>query len=162
MTVARRRAIPGRWRCSRGAVSRGADGMAAKKVTTRKKVGKARTITSKSTARISSRKTKTAGKAAKPRASPKPISLGRPQLPGDSDLDLVFKDDFEARQCFAFLRVRKLWELEQLAPQDIVARLTQPVTSTIDRIRRKLADYNRFLSGDEDFAKTAKAEASAS
>jgi hypothetical protein len=64
----------------------------------------------------------------------------------------LFKEDYHARQVFDFLRVETVKELEQFTPQEIVHRLSQPVRQTVDGIRRKLAEKNRCLAGDEEYA----------
>lgn len=115
--------------------------------------------------------------AAKPKASPKPapapapvpaaprgkaapqpkkvaprVSLGRPTVVGEELLDLVFKEDFHARQIFVFLGVRTVRELEEFGPQQILDKAAQPLKESIDRIRRRLAILNRALRDDEEFA----------
>jgi hypothetical protein len=49
-------------------------------------------------------------------------------------------------------------ELEQHTPQDIIHRLSRPIRETVDRIRKKLAERNRCLAGDESFAVEHKAQ----
>lgn len=97
------------------------------------------------------KQTKAGGKAPKRRPSP-PIKLGRPKVTVDEELDLLFHDDYQARQVFAFLRVKTVGDLERFAPQEIIDRLTAPTVATVDRIRRRLAEKNRALKGDEAFA----------
>ena len=80
------------------------------------------------------------------------VALGRPKITGEEKLYLLFKEDYHARQIFDFLGVETVKELEQLAPQEIVRRLSQPITSTVDRIRRKLAEKNRCLHDDQPYA----------
>jgi len=58
---------------------------------------------------------------------------------------------------FQFLRVHTVRELEQFSPQEILRRLTQPVRETVDQIRRTLADKNRHLADDLEFALQHKA-----
>lgn len=82
----------------------------------------------------------------------KPPSLGRPVVTAEEDLDMLFKGDYHARQIFEFLRVRTVGELEQFSPQEIVKRLSRPVVESVDRVRRTLAEKNRCLYGDIDFA----------
>ena len=87
----------------------------------------------------------------------KPASLGRPTVTAEELLYMLFKDDYHARQIFEFLRVETVGELEQYTPQDIVYRLARPVVESVDRIRRTLAEKNRCLAGDLDFALQHKA-----
>ncbi len=102
-------------------------------------------------ARKQSKPAKAGGKIQKRLPAP-PIKLGRPKVTVDEELDLLFHDDFQARQVFAFLRVKTVGELERLGPQEIIDRLTAPTVATVERIRRRLAEKNRALSGDEAFA----------
>jgi hypothetical protein len=83
---------------------------------------------------------------------PRKISLGRPTVTAEEKLFMLFHDDYEARQVFEFLRADTVANLEQFTPQEIVHRLSRPIRETVDRIRRKLADRNRCLAGDESFA----------
>jgi hypothetical protein len=124
-----------------------------------KKGGARRTATAKRPAKKSAKTASNSaakrGKAA--RTSPRgraaaPIKLGRPKVTADEELDLLFHDDYQARQVFAFLRVRTVGELEQLRPQEIIDRLIAPTVATVERIRRRLAEKNRALNGDEAFA----------
>jgi|SRR5262245_32053966 len=82
----------------------------------------------------------------------KKISLGRPTVTADEKLFMLFHEDYEARQVFEFLRAETVADLEQHTPQDIIHRLSRPVRETVDRIRTRLADRNRCLAGDEQFA----------
>jgi hypothetical protein len=100
----------------------------------------------------SAMKKKPPAAAVKRSAPPRPPSLGRPTLTADEPLYLAFKEDYHARQIFEFLRVQTVRELEQHAPKEIFERLTKPVRESVDRIRRFLAERNRCLAGDEDFA----------
>jgi hypothetical protein len=102
----------------------------------------------------------------KPRAAPSPAvpplvearpSLGRPKVTGDEDLDMFFKEDFHARQVFKFLGVQTVKELERYSSSEILRRLSIPIKETVERVRRLLAQYNRCLHGDEDFALQHKA-----
>lgn len=93
-------------------------------------------------------------KAVKKKKKP---TLGRPVVSAEEQLYMLFKDDYHARQIFEFLRVRTVGELEQFTPQEIVYRLSQPVVDSVDRIRRALAEKNRCLAGDIDFALAHKA-----
>jgi len=83
---------------------------------------------------------------------PKKISLGRPTITGEEKLFMLFHEDYEARQVFEFLRAETVADLEQHTPQDIIHRLSRPIRETVDRIRKRLADRNRCLTGDEEFA----------
>jgi hypothetical protein len=80
------------------------------------------------------------------------VSLGRPKVTGEEKLFLLFKEDYHARQIFDFLGVQTVKDLEQFSPKQIVQRLSQPITKTVDRIRQKLAEKNRCLPGDEEYA----------
>lgn len=91
-------------------------------------------------------------------AKKKPVSLGRPAVTAEEQLYMLFKDDYHARQIFEFLRVETVGELEHYSPQEIVNRLSRPVVESVDRIRRTLAEKNRCLSGDIDFALEHQAE----
>jgi hypothetical protein len=79
-------------------------------------------------------------------------SLGRPRVPGDAKLDLVFRKDPQAREVFAFLGVNTVRELEKFGPDEIIRRLTGPMVQTVGRIRKGMAMCNRSLSGDHAFA----------
>lgn len=93
------------------------------------------------------------GKAVSPPKKSAPsVSLGRPKVVGEELLDLVFKEDFHARQIFVFLGVRTVRELEDFGPQQILDKAAQPLKETIDRIRRRLALLNRALRDDQEFA----------
>lgn len=85
----------------------------------------------------------------KKRAAPK---LGRPTVTGEEKLYMLFHEDFHARQVFEFLRVETVAELEQFEPDQIFKMLTKPVRDTLHRIRKRLAERNRCLLGDEEFA----------
>jgi len=100
-------------------------------------------------------KTKTQVVKAKPRrvvAKASTPSLGRPKVTGEEQLYLLFKEDYHARQVFDFLRVQTVKDLEQFSSQQIVKLLSRPITETVDRIRRKLAEKNRSLLDDTEFA----------
>ena len=71
---------------------------------------------------------------------------------------MLFKEDYQARQLFEFLRAETVRDLEQFAPQEIVSRLTQPLRQTVERIRRRLAELNRCLRDDEAYALEHRAE----
>lgn len=84
---------------------------------------------------------------------PRPgAELGRPRVAGTAELELMFRNDREAREVFLFLGVKTLKELEALTPEQIVERLTSPVVDTVTRIRKSLAMNNRCLAGDLSFA----------
>jgi hypothetical protein len=84
--------------------------------------------------------------------APAELSLGRPKITGEEKLYLLFKEDYHARQIFEFLGVETVKELEQFSAPEIVRRLTQPITNTLQRIREKLAEKNRCLHDDQSFA----------
>ncbi len=135
----------------------------AKKKAAKKKTAKKKASTKKAAARTPKKKAgkkkaakstkstrkKTAPRKKKKTAAPK---LGRPKITGDEKLYMLFKDDYHARQIFEFLRVSTVRELEVHTPADIVKQLSKPIRQTVDRIRQALAQRNRCLSGDEDFA----------
>ena len=103
---------------------------------------------------------KPARKAAKRPAAKKPATKKKPRLPrptitGEEKLFLLFKEDYHARQIFDFLRVETVHDLEQFTADEIFKRLTRPMAESVERIRRRLADKNRYLSGDEDYMLTA-------
>lgn len=92
-------------------------------------------------------------KASSPSAAANPgLSLGRPKVTGEEDLDMLFKEDFHARQIFKFLSVATVKQLEQFSAAEILRRLSRPIKETVERIRRSLAERNRCLAGDEEFA----------
>ena len=101
--------------------------------------------------------TKPAAKKSPTRSKKKP-ALPRPTITGEEKLFLLFKDDYHARQIFDFLRVETVRELEQFAADEIVKRLSRPIAESVERIRRRLAEKNRYLSGDETYLiETARA-----
>ncbi len=134
----------------------------AKKATAKKKAAPKKAAPKKTTARKPAAKKPAAAKAApkkaagkratKGKAKGKAKSLGRPRVPGDADVDLVFRSDSEVRRVCEFLGVRTLRELEQFDPDEIVARLKAPIVQTVGRIRKILAMANRSLAGDDAFA----------
>ena len=100
----------------------------------------------------------------KARSAPSPVSnavpsLGRPKVTGEEDLDMLFKEDFHARQIFKFLSVATVKQLEQYSAAEILRRLSRPIKETVERIRRSLAERNRCLAGDEEFALEHKEQA---
>ena len=88
----------------------------------------------------------------KKRAMKKRVSLGRPTVTAEEKLFMLFHGDYEARQVFEFLRAETVADLEQFSPQEIIHRLSRPIRETVDRIRIALAQKNRCLVGDEEFA----------
>ncbi len=102
---------------------------------------------------------KSANKKATSRKRSKKISLGRPTVTAEEKLFMLFHEDYEARQVFQFLRAETVGDLEQHSPQEIIHRLSRPIRETVDRIRTKLAERNRCLSGDEEFASDHKRRA---
>jgi hypothetical protein len=95
---------------------------------------------------------KLAAKSAIAKAAP-PVetTIGRVLVSQDEKLYMLFHEDFHARQIFEFLRAETVKDLEQFTPQQIVKLLSQPIQQTVQRIRRKLAEKNRHLAGDEAF-----------
>ena len=89
----------------------------------------------------------------------KKISLGRPTITAEEKLFMLFHEDYEARQVFEFLRAETVADLEQFSPQEIIHRLSRPIRETVDRIRTRLADRNRCLAGDAEFAAEHKRKA---
>jgi hypothetical protein len=114
--------------------------------TAKKKSAKAK---KKAPAKPAAKKKRARKASPKKRAS---ATLGRPIVTGEEKLYLLFKEDYHARQVFDFLRVETVKDLEQYSPQDIVHILSKPIRQTVDGIRRRLAEKNRCLAGDEDFA----------
>ena len=104
--------------------------------------------------------TKKSTKKTAAKKSPKKISLGRPTITAEEKLFMLFHEDYEARQVFEFLRAETVADLEQFSPHDIIHRLSRPIRETVDRIRVKLAERNRCLAGDEEFAVEHKRTAS--
>lgn len=102
---------------------------------------------------------RSAKKKAKKRPANRKISLGRPTVTAEEKLFMLFHEDYEARQIFEFLRAETVADLEQHSPQDIIHRLSRPIRETVDRIRAKLADRNRCLAGDQEFAANHKPSA---
>jgi hypothetical protein len=99
------------------------------------------------------KKSKSAAKKAAPRKSkPKEPSLGRPLVMNEEKLYMLFKEDYHARQIFEFLRVETVKDLEQFSPEQIVRLLSKPIRTTVDRIRQKLAEKNRHLLDDMNYA----------
>ncbi|MDA1017687.1 MAG: hypothetical protein O3A00_24915, partial [Planctomycetota bacterium] len=102
-----------------------------------------------------------------PRSKSKPVvasqateqvgDMGDPRLSADTFLDRVFEHDEPARRALEFLQVFTLRELEQLDPDQLIARLSSPTIQTVGRIRKRLAVLNRSLKGDEKFARKFQA-----
>ncbi|MCA9084212.1 MAG: hypothetical protein KDA81_09165 [Planctomycetaceae bacterium] len=78
--------------------------------------------------------------------------MGRSRIPTDAPLAVVFQNDMDAQEAFAFLGIHTIRELEQFKPDELVMRLTSPAKQTVGRIRKILAMNNRCLSEDESFA----------
>jgi hypothetical protein len=98
-------------------------------------------------------KKKAATKAAPRKRSSKTESLGRPLVTAEEKLYMLFKEDYEARQIFEFLRVETVGELEQYGPEQIIRILSAPVRRRVERIRERLAEFKRSLRDDGDFAR---------
>ena len=75
---------------------------------------------------------------------------------------MLFKEDYHARQIFEFLRVESVGDLEKFSPDQIVKLLSKPIRTTVERIRQKLAEKNRHLLDDTDFALAHLARTAAS
>ena len=75
----------------------------------------------------------------------KKTSLGRPRVPADARLDLVFQKDYQAREVFEFLQVSTVRELERFGADEIIQKLTSPMIQTVGRIRKALAVANRSM-----------------
>ena len=100
--------------------------------------------------KAATKKGKTGGKAIK--QSRTDSHVGRALVTQDEKLYMLFKEDFHARQIFEFLRAETVRDLEQFSAQQIVKLLSQPIQRTVERIRQRLAEKNRHLAGDEQFA----------
>jgi len=96
-------------------------------------------------------KSKPAGKKGKLQPVDDAAAIGRVLVTQEEKLYMLFKEDYHARQIFEFLRVETVKDLEQFSPQQIVKLLSQPIQTTLLRIRRKLAEKNRHLAEDEAF-----------
>ncbi len=121
---------------------------AKKKTTPRKKAAKKKTTPRK-------RNTSSRSPSRKPRGSHSASTkgtLGRPKVTGEEKLFLLFKQDYHARQVFGFLGVETVKELEQYEPDQIIKLLSQPIRQAVRQIRAKLAENNRSLRGDKEFA----------
>jgi hypothetical protein len=113
--------------------------------------------TAKATKKPAAKKPVAKKKPAAKKAAKK-ISLGRPTVTAEEKLFMLFHEDYEARQVFEFLRAETVGDLEQHSAPDIIHRLSRPIRETVDRIRQKLADRNRCLAGDEQYAAEHKHE----
>jgi hypothetical protein len=131
------------------------------------KAARAKSAVRKKTVRKAARKPAGSGQSSKravrPAAKPRnkavrKVSLGRPRVPVDARLDLVFQKDYQAREVFEFLGVETIRELEGFGPAEIIEKLTAPMVQTVQRIRKALALCNRALAGDQAFAAEFKAE----
>jgi hypothetical protein len=116
---------------------------AAKKKTAKKKTAK--------TAGARGTKKKVARKSSSSRGKSK-IKLGRPKVTGEEKLFMLFHENYHARQIFEFLRVETVKELETYSPDEIIRLLSAPIAHTVRKIRETLADKNRHLAGDIEFA----------
>jgi hypothetical protein len=114
---------------------------------TKKPIKKSKATVKKSTGKKSSKKSK-----------PKEPTLGRPLVTNEEKLYMLFKEDYHARQIFEFLRVETVKDLEQFSPEQIVRLLSKPIRTTVDRIRQKLAEKNRHLLEDLEYAAAWKKE----
>lgn len=126
---------------------------AAKKAAQRKKssgTSAKKSRVTKKVERPAARKSTASKSAAKKSAAKK--SLGRPRIPGDARLDLIFQKDYQAREVFEFLGVTTLRDLERFGPDEIIQKLTSPMVQTVGRIRKALAVANRSLADDAEFA----------
>lgn len=118
------------------------------KKTTKKLVKKAKPPAKKSVGKKSSVK----------KSKPKEMSLGRPLVTNEEKLYMLFHEDYHARQIFEFLRVETVKDLEQFSAEQIVRLLSKPIRTTVDRIRQKLAEKNRHLLEDVEYAAEWKKE----
>ncbi|APZ90452.1 hypothetical protein [Fuerstiella marisgermanici] len=78
--------------------------------------------------------------------------MGRSRIPTDAPLSVVFQNDLDAQEAFAFLGIHTVRELEEFDPDQLVMKLTSPAKQTVGRIRKILAMNNRCLEHDEAFA----------
>lgn len=147
---------------------------AAKKKTTKKAAKKAasaaKTAARKKTTKSSTKKKLPAKKSSTKKstksrsgsaAKSQGVKLGRPKVTGEEKLFMLFHDDYYARQVFDFLRVQTVKELEEYSPEEIIRLLSKPIRESVDHIRRRLAEKNRALKGDEEFVGRVKAAKSA-
>lgn len=113
---------------------------------------KAKPVAKKPSGKKSAGKKKPAAKVKKSPAKAKVISLGRPKVTVEEKLFLLFKEDYHARQIFEFLRAETVRDLETWSPEEIVRKLSQPIRQSVERIRLKLAQNNRCLRDDQEYA----------
>jgi hypothetical protein len=85
-------------------------------------------------------------------AKKKTPTLGRPTVTAEEKLFLLFKEDYHARQIFEFLRAETVRDLQSWSPEEIVRLLSKPIRQSVERIRLKLAQHNRCLRDDQEFA----------
>ena len=123
-----------------------------KKAVKKKAVGHVGKSSTTKTTRKKKRATTGSTSPSKARGATKTSSLGRPKVTGEEKLFLLFKQDYHARQVFSFLGVETVKELEQFEPDQIIKLLSQPIRQAVQQIRAKLAENNRSLRGDKDFA----------
>ena len=103
--------------------------------------------------KVTPKRSAVAKKSASRKAAKEPeVSLGRPLVTQEEKLYMLFKEDYPARQIFEFLRVETVKELEQYSPSQIVRILSKPLTTTVERIRQRLAEMKRSLRDDAEFA----------
>jgi hypothetical protein len=121
---------------------------AVRKATKSKPVSR-KTVTRRNTAKPSRKPAKASVR--KPRKGEP--SLGRPLVRIEEKLYLLFKEDYEARQIFEFLRVETVGDLEKFSAQQIIQILSTPVRRTVERIRERLAENKRSLRDDASFAR---------
>jgi len=128
----------------------------AKKTATKKKAAKKpakKVARKKAPAGTARTRVATKSKTARKKTTKKTATtLGRPRVPADAQLDLVFRKDYEAREVFGFLGVTTVRELEKFGPDQIIRLLTGPMVQTVGRIRKGMAMCNRSLDGDKAFA----------
>ena len=139
-TAAKKKVAPKKATAKKGSVKK----PAAKKVQKKLPKGAAKPTKKKGVRRATMTtgiRTKKAGK-----------KMGRSRIPTDAPLAVVFQNDLDAQEAFAFLGIHTIRELEEFPPDELVMRLTSPAKQTVGRIRKILAMNNRCLSDDEAFA----------
>ncbi len=82
---------------------------------------------------------------------PKAQPIGRTLVSAEEKLYMLFKEDYHARQIFEFLRCETVKDLEQFSPEQIVRLLSKPIRATLERVRQKLAEKNRYLLDDAEY-----------
>jgi hypothetical protein len=110
----------------------------------------------KSTKKPAKPAAKKSARPAKKKSARRKPTLGRPTITAEEKLFMLFHDDFHARQVFDFLQAETVGDLEQHSPQEIIHRLSRPIRETVERIRQRLAERNRCLKDDEEFAAECK------